>query len=255
MPSASRCVAVGSALAAFLLPGAAAASTGGQPAPGAPTHPQSGAQTVSPSEGQSRSSPEPLEKSRGSDSAPLEISLRLPRRPWAFLGAPLRIRGTAKGAGGERVRVERRQRGGWRRIATVPADADGSFAVTWRPSVTGPVALRAVLAGSDGAAKDGAPGPSPVRRVTVYRPAIASWYGPGFYGNPLSCGGRLSPTSLGVAHRTLPCGTPVAIMFGKRSLVVPVIDRGPFIRGRDWDLTAATARFLGLAGLGRIGAA
>lgn len=82
-----------------------------------------------------------------------------------------------------------------------------------------------------------------------------SWYGPGFYGNRTACGQRLTTETLGVAHKTLPCGTRVAIRSGGRSVVVPVIDRGPYARGIAYDLTGATARRLGVTGTARIGAA
>lgn len=68
---------------------------------------------------------------------------------------------------------------------------------------------------------------------------IASWYGPGFYGNRTACGQVYTPEILGVAHRTLPCGTPVRLEFAGRTLTVPVIDRGPFIAGRTLDLSNA----------------
>ena len=58
---------------------------------------------------------------------------------------------------------------------------------------------------------------------------------------------------LGVAHRTLPCGTRVAILHEGRELVVPVVDRGPFNAGYDWDLTQATADALGFTASGKIG--
>jgi rare lipoprotein A (peptidoglycan hydrolase) len=77
-------------------------------------------------------------------------------------------------------------------------------------------------------------------RVYVYRPSQASWYGPGLYGNGLACGGRLGPGTLGVANRTLPCGTRVTLRYRGRSVTVPVIDRGPFHATREWDLTGAT---------------
>ncbi len=81
---------------------------------------------------------------------------------------------------------------------------------------------------------------SAVRRVTVYRPAAASYYGPGLYGGALACGGTLEPGTLGVAHKTLPCGTRVRLRYRGRSLTVPVVDRGPYVAGRDFDLTEAT---------------
>ena len=56
----------------------------------------------------------------------------------------------------------------------------------------------------------------------------------------------LSHRIMGVAHRTLPCGTPVTLYFAGRTVVVPVIDRGPFSNGARYDLTSATAQALGL---------
>src|SRR5947208_1435470 len=85
-----------------------------------------------------------------------------------------------------------------------------------------------------------APATPPAAQVTVFKPARATWYGPGFYGHRLACGGRLTTRTLGVAHRHLPCGTPVRVFYGGRSLVVPVVDRGPFANGASYDLTAAT---------------
>ncbi|HEX9269936.1 MAG TPA: septal ring lytic transglycosylase RlpA family protein [Candidatus Limnocylindria bacterium] len=75
--------------------------------------------------------------------------------------------------------------------------------------------------------------------------ALASWYGPGFYGNRTACGQTYGPELLGVAHRTLACGTLVAIARGAVQVVVPVIDRGPFVGGRSLDLSAATRAALG----------
>jgi rare lipoprotein A (RlpA)-like double-psi beta-barrel protein len=69
---------------------------------------------------------------------------------------------------------------------------------------------------------------------------IASWYGPGFYGNRTACGQVYTPEIIGVAHRTLPCGTMVTIEFRGRAMTIPVIDRGPYIAGRTLDLSNAT---------------
>ena len=57
-----------------------------------------------------------------------------------------------------------------------------------------------------------------------------------------------------MANRTLPCGTQVALYYHGRTLVVAVIDRGPYANGADWDLTAATAHKLGVTGTTTIGA-
>ena len=81
-------------------------------------------------------------------------------------------------------------------------------------------------------------------------PALASWYGPGLYGGHLACGGTLGPGTLGVANKSLPCGTRVTLRYHGREVTVPVIDRGPYVGGREWDLTGATARRLGFDGVG-----
>jgi len=72
------------------------------------------------------------------------------------------------------------------------------------------------------------------------------------YGDPVACGGVLQVPELGVANKTLPCGTEVIFVYGGRAVRVPVIDRGPYIAGREWDLTGATAEALHFPGLGPI---
>ena len=83
-----------------------------------------------------------------------------------------------------------------------------------------------------------------------YNVSIASVYTD--YGLPVACGGVLKVPELGVANKTLPCGTEVIFVYGKRAVRVPVIDRGPYIAGRTWDLTGATAEALHFPGLGPI---
>lgn len=72
------------------------------------------------------------------------------------------------------------------------------------------------------------------------------------FGTPLACGGRLEPGRLGVAHRTLPCGAHVTFRHGDRTVTVPVVDRGPYVPGRDFDLTPAAAERLGVDGLAEV---
>jgi rare lipoprotein A (peptidoglycan hydrolase) len=71
-----------------------------------------------------------------------------------------------------------------------------------------------------------------------------SWYGPGFYGNRTACGKTLTTSLLGVAHKTLPCGTMVSFRnpSSGRVVTVPVVDRGPYVAGRQWDLTAGACK-------------
>lgn len=88
------------------------------------------------------------------------------------------------------------------------------------------------------------PTPKPTRAPTAastgwtYDPEV-SWYGPGFYGNRTACGYALTTTLIGVAHRTLPCGTLVTFKnpANGRIVTAPVVDRGPYVSGRQWDLT------------------
>jgi rare lipoprotein A (peptidoglycan hydrolase) len=74
--------------------------------------------------------------------------------------------------------------------------------------------------------------------------AVASWYGPGLYGNHLACGGTLEPTTFGVAHKALPCGTKIRLCV-RRCVTAPVIDRGPYVAGRTFDLTAPVKDAIG----------
>ena len=78
----------------------------------------------------------------------------------------------------------------------------------------------------------------------------ATWYGPGFWGRSTACGITLTPTTLGVAHKKLPCGTQVTFSYADRSVAATVIDRGPFHKGYAWDLTKKVAKRLGFLAVG-----
>ncbi len=93
------------------------------------------------------------------------------------------------------------------------------------------------------------PAHRPLGRLNVYRLAGASWYGGG---GGLACGGSLTSSTLGVANKTLPCGTLVTLRYQGHSVRVPVIDRGPFVAGREFDLTEATKRALGFGDTGQV---
>lgn len=84
------------------------------------------------------------------------------------------------------------------------------------------------------------------------RPALASWYGPGLFGNRTACGHTLTTGLRGVAHKTLPCGTTLTVSYRGRSTQARVVDRGPFHGGREFDLTQATARAIGFGAVGTI---
>jgi rare lipoprotein A (peptidoglycan hydrolase) len=93
---------------------------------------------------------------------------------------------------------------------------------------------------------------SKARKLTSYRLAGASWYGTGLWGNGVACGGTLLPGTLGVANKTLPCGTKVRLRYHGREITVPVIDRGPYVAGREFDLTYAVKQKLGFPGVGTV---
>ena len=97
----------------------------------------------------------------------------------------------------------------------------------------------------------GGPGAAAVAEepLTAGGLALASWYGPGFFGKSTACGQSYTPETVGVAHRTLPCGTLLTLAHDGRAVTVPVIDRGPFVAGRILDLTSATRSALDCADL------
>jgi hypothetical protein len=85
-----------------------------------------------------------------------------------------------------------------------------------------------------------------------------SWYGPGFYENRLPCWQWLAanglpiqflPDTWGVAHKSLPCGTMVTLTHGANTVTVPVVDRGPYIAGREFDLSPRVKAALGCTDL------
>jgi rare lipoprotein A len=83
--------------------------------------------------------------------------------------------------------------------------------------------------------------------------ARATWYGPGFYGHTTACGQKLTRKLVGIASRTLPCGTLVRISYRGHVLTAPVLDRGPFGNRATWDLTAGAAHALAIKETVRIG--
>ena len=114
------------------------------------------------------------------------------------------------------------------------------------------------------------PPPAPVRVAAVPIPITAvpaaasgsvvtvSWYGPGFFENRLPCWPWLKaqglpiqflPDTWGVAHKSLPCGTMVTLTHGANTVTVPVVDRGPYIAGREFDLSPRVKAALGCTDL------
>lgn len=148
--------------------------------------------------------------------------------------------------GSRPVIVQQRAGGRWRSLGTAYA-RDGRYALRFDARRIGYHPVRAIFRGdtSNTAARATAP-------LRVYDPARATWYGPGFYGNRTACGQTLTTSTVGVAHRWLPCGTKISVLFEGRTIVVPVIDRGPYSHA-DWDLTQEAAERLRFSGTDTIG--
>ena len=91
--------------------------------------------------------------------------------------------------------------------------------------------------------------PAQVAAITGWKTAKASWYGSGFYGRHTADGTTYNATIILVANKTLPFGTKVAISYGGRTVIAPVKDRGPYVAGRDFDLSAGLAKALGFSGV------
>lgn len=85
-----------------------------------------------------------------------------------------------------------------------------------------------------------------------WKKARVSWYGPGFYGNGMAGGGKLTRTSMVCAHRTLAFGTKIQFSYKGRTVTAVVRDRGPFIKGRVFDLGPGTAKALKFGGVGTV---
>ena len=159
------------------------------------------------------------------------------------------VRGILRPAGkGRVVRFERRVRGRWKTVDRDRTSRSGRFRVTHRSRVADSSQMRLRFRG-DRATRSAK---RRVGRVNIYRPALASWYGPGLYGNNLGCGGRLGTGTVGVAHKSLPCGTKLTLRVGKRIVRARVIDRGPYVGAREFDLTAATKQKLGFGSTGTV---
>jgi hypothetical protein len=149
---------------------------------------------------------------------------------------------------GRLVWIEARWRGshGWRIVAKDRTGSSGRFSDHWEPPRVGRYSVRAVLTGSDAEPRRARGG------VTVYRSSEASYYGPGFYGGRTACGQTLESDTIGVAHKSLPCGTKVRFYYRGRTVTAPVIDRGPYVSGREWDLTEATKNRLHFPSTGTV---
>jgi hypothetical protein len=143
------------------------------------------------------------------------------------------------------IQARRAGGGGWHLAARAKTKSNGRFETSWRPGSISHYDMRLVLPTTGGMSREHG-------GVTVYRASAASWYGPGFYGHRTACGSTLSPGTLGVANKTLPCGTKVRFYYHGHSVTAPVIDRGPYSGNREYDLTAETKNRLHFGSTGTV---
>ena len=163
-------------------------------------------------------------------------------RRTVIAGKRVVVRGTLRPAGsGRAVALQVRQSGGgYKTVDHDRTNAKGRYVLAWRAAKTGTRRIRVHFGGT----RELSSARHQAGTTRVYRRALASWYGPGLYGGHLACGGTLTPGTLGVANKSLPCGTKVTFRHNGRVLRVPVIDRGPYVAGRTWDLSRGLCDYL-----------
>ncbi len=185
---------------------------------------------------------------------------------------PLTITGQAPaGHAGEEIAIQTTKLSGsrWTRVATAAIAQNGSFTTTWTPVSSAQLRMRAMLTPQGSTGQGASSGDAAQASVSaaaastvfatqaltipIFRNAVATIFGPGLWGRHTACGQRLSRALLGVASRTLKCGTLVALDYRGHELTVPVVDRGPYSAGVTWDLTRATATALGISETSTVG--
>ncbi|HET6869651.1 MAG TPA: septal ring lytic transglycosylase RlpA family protein [Solirubrobacteraceae bacterium] len=181
-----------------------------------------------------------------STPVPVEVSarIRVRPRPISVLGGQaILVRGRLlPGLTGRKVSLQGRENGRWQTLSSTRTRAAGRFVLRYVANVARQEQVRVKFAGDHVNGRSTAS----AGQMTVYREAGASWYDDG--GNT-ACGFH---AYYGVANRTLPCGTKVALRYNGRSVTATVDDRGPFVGGRDWDLNQNTASRLGFGGVGTV---
>ncbi len=171
-----------------------------------------------------------------------KLRIRSARRN-VVAGQRVLVRGALRPAkAGKIVKLQVRKGKRWKTLDRTITRRGGAYRLHFTARKLGTVKVRIAFAGdrSTRAARRS------VGRVTVYRKVLVSWYGGG---GAVACPGASGRATYGVAHRTLPCGTKVKFRYRGRTVVAKVIDRGPFVSGREYDLTGETKNALGAGDL------
>ena len=168
------------------------------------------------------------------------------------VGRTARVTGTLRpGFAGREVILERRDGDGWRTLDRATTREGGRFTLSHVQQRSEAFVVRVRFEEDEiNTGWHDKPG-----RMAFLSRDSASWYGPGFYGQRTACGQTLTGDIKGVAHKTLACGTKVVFKRGHRTVTARVIDRGPYVAGRQWDLAPAVKRALRYRGDGRVWAA
>ena len=188
----------------------------------------------------------PARASAISRVAPVKVSARIDvshRSRAVLAGHELAVAGRVlPGRAGRRVAVQAHAGHSWRTVAHARTAAHGRFTARFAAPAGPNRQLRVVFGGDHAnAAATGAAGSS-----TAYVATVASWY---YDYASTGCGFH---AGLGVANKTLPCGTKVQLRYGGRTVTATVDDRGPYVYGRSFDLNQNTAAALHFAGVGTI---
>jgi len=85
--------------------------------------------------------------------------------------------------------------------------------------------------------------------ISNLKTAYASWYGPRFYDKETANGELYTKNIVSFAHQKLPFGTKIKFYYKCNTVIAYCNDRGPFIKGREFDLSYKAAKILGLKGV------
>lgn len=120
----------------------------------------------------------------------------------------------------------------------------------WLAGITFIAALAALaLTRRDSGSRESLPGAVAVPGTeNGYYTARAAPYGPSPSRRRTACGRPFLKTTEGVAHPVLPCGVRLYVRFQGREVLTQVVDRGPNVPGREFDVTKALANRLDLHG-------
>ena len=171
--------------------------------------------------------------------------MRTPSRQHEVLaGDSVRVGGRLlPGRAGRTVALQGHSAAGWRTLARARTGGRGGFAVRYTPETTGiGRRLRVLFKGDHGNTRS----LDAAGAMTVYEQSTASWYEDG---GSTACGFH---AGLGVANKSLPCGTRVRFRHAGHTVTATVDDRGPYVGGRDFDLNQGTAAALGFDGVGTV---